>query len=940
MKKRRKILAILLAGVMFCSAGGNVIAADKPPEQTDSFEADGNAKESENTSEVPVENETSGDTDVREDTESTGEDKTGNNSQMPEESLDKSADGVVDESGPVQENEEENFTGWETDENGHSYYYVNGEMLSEQIYMIDGVWYCFTYEGWMLRDGTGYAYDKDGIWHTYLASADGSLISGWYNTGYSYWYFSDDNYARYEDTIYEVDGALYYADGQGNRLESDSILYNGILYEADENGVLTEVKDVTDGWRIVSGSWYYYESGAPVKSEMRNIDGADYYFDYNGRMAIGYFYYSEYIDNEWEEGYKFAETNGHVLNSTEGWYASGGFWYYFKSAGWLANNEFLTINGAKYYFEWNCQMVCGAFSRWEDDEYKDYIAGADGVVQDASVTGWVYSSAWYYFKKPNVIAKEEMLTVDGQTYYFDWNGKMQTGKFNVGSDWYFAAAGGQVLKNQWIYKDGHYYYASADGKLYINGIYTIGSKKYSFDYNGMMEVGYLWKYNSETGEQTGYITDASGAIQDTEGWKYCNLKWYYTDSNGKICTNQWINSHYYVGYDGIMAVGNMFIDGIWYYFDDNGYCQANISSFTGWRYADGTWFYHEENGGKFTGWVDNKFYIVNGVMITNSAFEIEGKHYYFQYDGSLIGSGWYNITHGSSMWIYVKEDGTLANNEWKVIGGKWYYFDDIYAASGTCFIDGSWQCFNKDCSWITPDRGDKYIGWKYLNTGWYYFNEDGELLKGVDKADINGTTYYFDSYTGRMKTDCVIYNEDNIALYVDGNGYAQKMTQGWHSINGNWFYIMNDGTFAEGPQAIDGLWYYFSNGQMRTGNVYVYDWGGEYFFGSSGAWQPVSTGWYSDGHEWYYYVDGIPVSYGIHRINGIDYMFSNNGRMVTGRWNDSIYSDSGVRLTNSWYYETGAGYWYYVNAYGGILTGQQSINGKTYWFDQYGIWMK
>lgn len=34
MKKRRKILAILLAGVMFCSAGGSVIAADKLPEQT------------------------------------------------------------------------------------------------------------------------------------------------------------------------------------------------------------------------------------------------------------------------------------------------------------------------------------------------------------------------------------------------------------------------------------------------------------------------------------------------------------------------------------------------------------------------------------------------------------------------------------------------------------------------------------------------------------------------------------------------------------------------------------------------------------------------------------------------------------------------------------------------------------------------------------------
>ena len=75
---------------------------------------------------------------------------------------------------------------------------------------------------------------------------------------------------------------------------------------------------------------------------------------------------------------------------------------------------------------------------------------------------------------------------------------------------------------------------------------------------------------------------------------------------------------------------------------------------------------------------------------------------------------------------YEKQDGSWPENEWKLIGHKWYYFNGAgYAATG----------------------------WQQLEGGWYYFGEDDGQLETNAWVD----EYYVGS-DGRMLTDAWIGN--------------------------------------------------------------------------------------------------------------------------------------------------------------------------------------
>lgn len=136
--------------------------------------------------------------------------------------------------------------GWYTDEDGNSYYYENGEMITGAIVEIED------------EDGTyGYYFDDDGIvyksrqtqisywdnekkiWISGYIKADdkGHLCKGWdENT-----YYGED-YFRYFDKLLEQAGVSYYFDEAGELVVNQTVLIDGVLYQADEKGVLT-VKD-------------------------------------------------------------------------------------------------------------------------------------------------------------------------------------------------------------------------------------------------------------------------------------------------------------------------------------------------------------------------------------------------------------------------------------------------------------------------------------------------------------------------------------------------------------------------------------------------------------------------------------------------------------------------------------------------------------------------
>lgn len=84
-------------------------------------------------------------------------------------------------------------------------------------------------------------------------------------------------------------------------------------------------------------------------------------------------------------------------------------------------------------------------------------------------------------------------------------------------------------------------------------------------------------------------------------WVTVNGKWQYFDSLGKPVTSKWFldsnGKYYYLGADGNMAIGWIYLSGKWYLLDGSG------AMLKGWQYSNGKWYYLNP---------------ANGEMVTNS----------------------------------------------------------------------------------------------------------------------------------------------------------------------------------------------------------------------------------------------------------------------------------------------------------------------------------
>ncbi|WP_349405929.1 glucosaminidase domain-containing protein [Clostridium perfringens] len=130
---------------------------------------------------------------------------------------------------------------------------------------------------------------------------------------------------------------------------------------------------------------------------------------------------------------------------------------------------------------------------------------------------------------------------------------------------------------------------------------------------------------------------------DASKVKLINEGKYSENVIGKWVMNEGI-WYYYLGEK--YAIGLKFIDGYWYYFNQNGEMQI------GWQKIDGNWYYFRPDGNMKIGWE-----------------EINGYWYYFNEDGAMQ-TGWQEI---GGKWYYFRTDGNMKVG-WEEIDGKWYYF--------------------------------------------------------------------------------------------------------------------------------------------------------------------------------------------------------------------------------------------------------------------------
>lgn len=378
-----------------------------------------------------------------------------------------------------------------------------------------------------------------------------------------------------------------------------------------------------------------------------------------------------------------------------------------------------------------------------------------------------------------------------------------------------------------------------------------------------------------------------------------------TDEKGRI---------FYYGEDGEPAVGTVTIDGVPYYFADNGVLK------TGWRTVDGKRRYYDHKTGKpVYGWLDycgKKYYISPeegklsgsvdaedggklllgeyGYIVEGSGFtEVNGNFYYIGDDGKLF----VEPTEISGVTYNISGDGVIATG-WQEINDKRFYFspETGKALLGKCKIGDNWYYISGKYGMAT---GDAKIGSVYhrfgddgiIRTGWqtiegeeHYFYEDTSIPKGI--TVIDGERYIF-SNEGVKRTGRVIY--DNKKYYLGDDGIIKT---GVHEVDGNIFLFGEDGVMLTGWQELDGKKRYFDEKKgMLTGRQII------------------------DGFKYALDKDGVPLT-GPVRFEDGDYLFGEDGKMLFG-------------------WQTISGNRYYFDPSSGVMLKNKSVEG--YWLDKNGV---
>ena len=117
--------------------------------------------------------------------------------------------------------------------------------------------------------------------------------------------------------------------------------------------------------------------------------------------------------------------------------------------------------------------------------------------------------------------------------------------------------------------------------------------------------------------------------------------------------------------------------------------------------------------------------------------------------------------------------------------------------------EGTWsQSENGTWKLVKPDGSEARDEWACLDSKWYLFDGDGEMVAGW--VNVNGIWYYCDLNNGDMKTGWQMI--DGKWYYMDSQNGG--MRTGWQMINGKWYYLdQTNGDMKIGKIQVDGTWY-------------------------------------------------------------------------------------------------------------------------------------
>ena len=238
----------------------------------------------------------------------------------------------------------------------------------------------------------------------------------------------------------------------------------------------------------------------------------------------------------------------------------------------------------------------------------------------------------------------------------------------------------------------------------------------------------------------------------TKGWNYDDAAdvWYYSDNGGDCVKGAW-----------------RFINGNWYWFDENGLMS------TGVRQVGDQGYHFRESGGfvgaMYTGWSqdasDSSWYLSNGSGFLQKGWVYDGSWYYMDPETYKMHTGWLELGPSESpARYYLTGSGAMVSDNWVLDGSDWYYADASGALAKGWMYNGNWYYLDPStCKmakglqeiggtkyFFNNDSGAMAVGWGLDSDGsWYWGSSSGALATGWVNA---GSWYYMDPATYRMRT--------------------------------------------------------------------------------------------------------------------------------------------------------------------------------------------
>ena len=800
--------------------------------------------------------------------------------------------------------------------------------------------------------------------------------NGWVNTENGWTYYRSGE--QVVDEVIKIGSVYYGFDWEGIMYEDCIFGCNGYWYSAKPDGAL-----YVNQWVQEGSDWYYYGAEGKAPNDFVQIGGVWYFFDFGWMRADCLVWSNDYNDYF---ALNKSGTNSKAL-TTAGWHYVYGSWYYlYEEDGWLNAyyDHAVTIGGAKYYFHSNGKMAENQFVSYYDYKEDDWVMGLATAGGGLLENGWGTLGDNKYYALDGVLYADQIAEIDGKSYYFQPNGALLKlpGEHEIFGNEYYVNADGSLLRNQWRkdttgepYEVGWVYYGPYGAK-FQGTVLDLKGTFYVFNYNGIMvenAVYYEWEYgvyflinkdgvatpigngwitNPENGEKMyfidGYPADGiltvDGVVQGFE--------------SGYVIKNSWAPD---------METGELYL------FDGNG----KLVTGSGWKMVGGNWYYLNQNSTLVQGWLEigGKTYLLYPEMAANDLYlnENDGCYYTFNNSGAatkLTGSGWVHTAWAS----YYLEQGVPVTEKWKMVSGKWYYFDEYGQLITNCVysVNGIPYAFAPDGKLYTG-------GWifylsYYGEAGWAYAGSDGVAYTGI--KTIGSKQYYFGD-NGYLAVpygeygEVIEYNDTPYWIDIDGSVKA-KLTEGWNYIRGKWYYYgyseYSDyyGLQRETLLKLGNTIYGFGKDYAMCENGICYAYYDYYIFDRNGV---AQTGWHQIGGKWYYADktdDPYLIESGAYDIDGVTYLFKDFTLVYSGTYADyqELYTSDAngvvIKVTSlpdgytylqegSYgaivYKKNGAYYtgWigdYYVQEGGVCYNTQIEYNGAFYYLGGDGRWVK